>query len=125
MSRRFLYIVTAIAFIPVVIWYAAQFSDVPVVTVAEAREIGDASKKVLLAGSVAGLDDLEISGSTVTFTLHDAAAEPVRVVLEGQEETEIEELRSYVAVGDGFLVGGHICSDAKGERFHAKSIHSN
>lgn len=127
LSRRTLYIVAGLFFVPLVVWYATAFSDVPVVSITEARQIADSSsegtKKVLIAGLIEPIEVPESAG-TIEFWLKESDdGERVRVVLEGQESEETAEFIRLLEADESIQVAGHICSDKKGERFHAKSFY--
>lgn len=119
MKRRTWYLLSLALFVPLILWYAGQFSDLPEMTFAEAGLEEDHTKRVMVSGQL--VPDAGIKGGegSVTFFLQDTEGKKERIVYEGTDEYSPESLKSAEEVS----VVGHMCSDGEGPRFHAKGIY--
>jgi len=123
MIRRYLYFGAAIVFVAVSLWYAAGFSGVPQVTFAQAAVMSDSVAKVMVPGRVDPGHGIEIGEGGLTFYMKDNSGGVQRVVYDGAETVDTTTINEALSDGKGVEVAGHVCSDAQGERFHAKNIY--
>lgn len=123
MNRRIFYFAAIAVFIPIILWYAGNFSGLPEVTFNGAAQIADSVSKVLVPGRVVTEHEVANGGGGLTFFLKDGSGTVKRVVYDGTNEVSPDELKTAQTKGETVKVAGHVCSDAEGERFHAKNIY--
>ena len=120
MNRRTWYIAGVILFLPLILWYASRFSDLPEMTFAEAALEEDHTKRVAVNGSlVTGANIVENGENSLTFYLVDSDGKKERVFYEGKEQISKDD----VGGAEEISVIGHMCSDGEGPRFHAKQLY--
>ena len=124
MNRRAGYLIAIALFIPLILWYAGTFSDLPEVTFSEAKAVSDTveNSRVLVAGVVVPDKEIKKEGG-LTFYLKDEAGTQERVVYEGSDDIPPTELQDAMKKGAVVKVAGHMCSDGQGPRFHAKNVY--
>jgi len=81
MSRRYYFIGAAVLFIPLILWYAGRFSDLPEMSFNELKADTTDVPKVLVSGSV-----LEFAGEGIEFTMADNDGTTFRVVYDGAKK---------------------------------------
>ena len=114
MKRRYWYLASIVLFVPLILWYAGQFSDVPELTFQQAGLEEDHTKRVMVSGkALSGAAD-----AAEFFFMTDESGTKERVVYEGEEEIPFDQLASSGEVS----VVGHMCSDGDGPCFKAKQI---
>jgi len=120
MNRRTCYITAIVLFLPLVLWYASRFSDLPEMTFAEAALEEDHTKRVAVTGKLVAANNVVSGGeSSLTFYLVDDDGKKERVVYEGKEKVTTTD----VGEASEISVVGHMCSDKEGPRFHAKQLY--
>ncbi len=119
MKRRYWYLASLVVFVPLVLWYAGQFSDLPDLTFAQASMEDDHTKRVMVTGELVADGGINGAEEGMTFYLKDSEGKRERVFYEGKSDFTEEDLTSASSIS----AIGHMCSDGQGPRFHAKQLH--
>lgn len=121
-SRRKVTLIVLAFFIPLTLWYASRFSDLPILSFTEAEVQGEEGGKVLVEGEVQNVQESHGDDGHVVFMVTDKSGTTERVVYDGSKELDIEELKKARSSKEQIEVAGHICSDKDGQRFHASYV---
>lgn len=119
MRRRILFTTAAVVFLAGVILYAAKFIDVPNVTFAQATQIGDPQRKVMVTGRVLPNREITPEDGTVTFYMADGDGAEFRVLYDGSDSLSPKALKDAAQYGKQVSVAGH----SDGDHFHTSSVY--
>ena len=121
-SRRKVTLIVLAFFVPLTLWYASRFSDLPVLSFTEAEVKGEEGGKVLVEGQVQNVLESHGDDDHVAFMVTDKSGTTERVVYDGSKELDVDALKKARASKEQIEVAGHICSDKDGQRFHASYV---
>lgn len=103
-------------FIPLTLWYAGRFSDLPELSFAKAGLEDDHTKRVMVSGEPVAIGNSSEEG--LSFFMTDEEGTKERVVYEGEEPITADK----ISAAERVEVVGHMCSDGEGPCFKAKQI---
>lgn len=119
MKRRTVFVTGAALFLAVVILYAAKFIEVPDLTFAQAAQINDTQRKVMVTGRVLPDRSITPEGGTVTFYMVDGEGRESKIFYDGPDSVDPKALKECAQYGKTISVAGHTC----GDRFHISSLY--
>jgi hypothetical protein len=116
--RRALFILVFLLFIAGVVWYALAYVSVPKMTFAEAAQVGDSKKKVMIVGKVLPEGQSTPQEGAITFYMVDGTGTQLKVSLDERDAFTAGQLSSVAKSKSEISIAGH----SHGDYFHASSI---
>lgn len=116
--RRAVFILVFLMFIGGVVWYALAYVSVPKMTFAEAANVGDSKKKVMVVGKVLPEGQSAPQEGAITFYMVDGAGAKLKVSLDERDAFTPGQLNNAAKTGSEISVAGH----SHGDYFHASNI---
>jgi hypothetical protein len=116
--RRVVFILVFLLFIAGVVWYALAYVSVPTMTFAEAAQVGDSKKKVMVVGTVLPEGQSTPPEGAITFYMVDATGAKLKVSLDERDAFTSGQLNSAAKSKSEISIAGH----SHGDYFHASAI---